>query len=832
MGPPERVAKLGSSGRRERPAARRGPSEGVMSSRHVVAIILSALAGSAHAQVTSDPNQIVGTVELTNSNPDVVAILESLLPAQAVTVHGLSQDPAPLSEHESTSPAASALRAEYELTVNASADGTVYVVAPRFAMGPAETTYRFNGTLSPPIYPEPEPDARIDFSECAALLDVRFYTPSGEPKVVSFVSVAVTEGRAVGPPGRAASGFVRDPLSQLYLPAPSGRADEQVRVSYLVAGRRVIEMIPFPDGFTCDAVTDVAVTVPEEFLRFGHITGLFDILGETETSPPQPHHAWIYATYDGLGGTPQFRGGWDDGVDPSSAPFLVSELAASAELGGQPYIVRVSSGVTDWNGRWRAVRTPTMPVVVEDGTTHDLGNTFVITPGYLRGTLTLAGPGVTAGEIPLLGHARPEAGVPQSEVLVSSRRLSLTGDSATANGRARAGLDLRLVGSAGDASTDFELVLPTLSSGSRTPSDWWRLSLFSVHLSSDDSVMPPARQVEQLLTVRPPNIYLRDVWSGDEAEFHDRYCVSEIAVPFRSMTGNLFAPAVRVDGGLSRGETDAWGRSIGYTSQSTASGVPTTIEAAEPAGIVHLVLPAGDYTLEPTMEEVNPTGGSTTTSLPEFPLRVGCRQSIVARPEVQVELSEDLPRCTLETSVTVTGMARASAGLARIERIVDGGAPEAICTDCGTEHEFSFDVTVSGAHDITVRAVSGLGDEATALATTTHSTEPMELSALDRDPAAPPLLIGRTQAGHLKLRWEPSTAGTATVQEGSLASLWDARSYDHVARAPCRLESSEITFEAPEANSYYLVAAACGDAPRPVGRDSNGVGRPVGTACP
>lgn len=123
-------------------------------------LLLAAVA--SHAQVVLDGNQIVGTVELTNTNPEILAEID----ADAASVSASAPD---LSS-STTVPAAHATYVDYLLTVDAGppGEGIVFNLAASLDVGPY--WYRFASQTSPPVEREPAPDVEVDFSECAGLL--------------------------------------------------------------------------------------------------------------------------------------------------------------------------------------------------------------------------------------------------------------------------------------------------------------------------------------------------------------------------------------------------------------------------------------------------------------------------------------------------------------------------------------------------------------------------------------------------------------------------------------------------------------------------------------
>lgn len=111
---------------------------------------------------------------------------------------------------------------------------------------------------------------------------------------------------------------------------------------------------------------------------------------------------------------------------------------------------------------------------------------------------------------------------------------------------------------------------------------------------------------------------------------------------------------------------------------------------------------------------------------------------------------------------------------------------------------------------------------------TPHVREP---SALDlRD--VPPVVVSRDSGGaSLRLGWEESTERKQGLYGGTLASLWQAREYDHVGVA-CDLGSTGATLPMPPGSVYFLVVDRIVDVESSYGRDSYRRERPASaTPC-
>src|SRR5205823_237873 len=96
-----------------------------------------------------------------------------------------------------------------------------------------------------------------------------------------------------------------------------------------------------------------------------------------------------------------------------------------------------------------------------------------------------------------------------------------------------------------------------------------------------------------------------------------------------------------------------------------------------------------------------------------------------------------------------------------------------------------------------------------------------EPSALDRRPSSAPLRLTR-EAAQLVLTWEPQAGRGADVYQGTLASLHDARRYDHAGMGACEIPDGRLALDVPPGGVYFLVAGTCGWGDGSLGRDSLG----------
>jgi hypothetical protein len=179
----------------------------------------------------------------------------------------------------------------------------------------------------------------------------------------------------------------------------------------------------------------------------------------------------------------------------------------------------------------------------------------------------------------------------------------------------------------------------------------------------------------------------------------------------------------------------------------------------------------------------------------------------------------DLTQTDILSGALCWGPDPETSGLYDHHRLDVAGLIDADATEARLEIEAAGDCYTIAAVAIVVDTIPG---DATP-----------EPSALDRNPAATPLLLAKTPPG-LTLRWEDLGPGLIYHAYRGTLGAW----YDHAEFGACDLGTPTIEF-ADEAGSHYFVAVTegCGGAESTSGRDSFGAGRPSaadasGLACP
>jgi hypothetical protein len=697
--------------------------------------------GPLGAQAILNPNQIKGTIRLTNSAPAVLAILtaeaERFTSAQiqATSVGGTP----PLVATSQLTLAPPGLSAPYQITVEAGAAGGIaYTVAPRLSR---VSTYHFAPAVSAPVRPEPAPDVVLDFAECAGLLDIRWQTAAGTPVAVDAGQIRAHRETSPGAGQfalQAVAPAIFPATRQRYLAVRGDGSRYQVEVDFSIGTdpfadqRRTLHLATVQ--VACDAIVEIVVPVPEPG-ALGRIIGEVDLVGERENRLAR--HSYTLVTADS-GPFNNFR--YDTlAADPSAGPFKLENLLPRATGG-----YRVYAAMSLRRGRraeW--FRTPAERVPVGAGTTN-LGTTFRMTPGIVAGDLLLAGPpGGPAGSCLLDvdrdadrdadGDGVPDDFALESTAAIASglERKAPGATRSTDWGFARAGVEGSFDAGIQSFVGDYELVLGNLLD----EPGLWAARAFKLRLRDTATPDIPATYQDSTSTITDNAIPDLLVVPGETQRIPRRYCFSQVNFTLRATTGTFLNP--RAAGTGSFRAADFEGRAADYAVSFTAAGTPRTTPAGQ--GLTILALPQGSYTVTPTVTAVSPAGTRSETQLPSVPVTAGCRQVLDLGPELQLTLGS-LPVCTGEPRIRLTGAVAGASPVDRLAASVNGGPEVVACTGCGQNPPFSFEVPLQACDNrIATRARDAAGNTAAVTAFTRFdATAPRLDGCRDLRATAPP----------------------------------------------------------------------------------------------
>ena len=342
------------------------------------------------------------------------------------------------------------------------------------------------------------------------------------------------------------------------------------------------------------------------------------------------------------------------------------------------------------------------PLVVAPGSSIDLSNLFVIDPGYLRGKITLQGPPESLGHTSLLRgvqHAGDDVtdGIPtyfgtygvywSTIEAVGVDRLASGATLSASLGLGNADFDGAFNPVTSAYEGQYELVLGGLAGqNSIWKPNAMNFLLYSGTVTNDADYYYNVFGITDLTTndveVMPNQPVTNDV----------AYCFGEVKMVFRSTSGTFYNPQIRFSSGSFAG-TDFKGKPANYTvDYEIAGGTPVDAGSATNVGVVTMYLPVGTYTLQPSV--VPGSGSVALAGLEPINVTVGCHQQIALEPCLQLSL--DAPGCSNTNRVHITGSVRSCTNqVASISYTLNGGATQTICSNCGSDPAFAFDLVLA-----------------------------------------------------------------------------------------------------------------------------------------
>ena len=666
-------------------------------------------------QVILNPNTISGTLRFTNTNPSILSLLKA--PGNEgmsnIVVLAYSIPPAPpITAYSDVLPATNRVASAYQMTVDSDNPGIAYSVAPYIIMQGDKYVYYFNAKTSAPVVIGITPPP-LNFDECVGVVTVRFVTSGGVPITVDGGKII-----AYGLPDFSYSGTRSD--------IPAGVTQQRI---YLRSGQthqvditvhrgtnfytdRIETTLSTNVNVTCDQFKTVDMVIPSSGI-LAKIIGNVNLVGEFELTAAA-NHFYDYPDYTTVianyGPFSNQRWGALPGANfsvPSSGAYTLSNVVPStldpASIG---YGVSAQM-VIRTNRMIQVFQTPSLnsglnpPLPVTAGATLDLTNLLVITPGYLRGRVLLQGPAESLGRPSLLrGVLHAGDDVDTNGIPISFGTYGVYWTTVEAIGVDRLAPGATFTASGGVGYGDFpgsfnpttsayegryEFALGGLLS---QPSIWkekyFNLTLSSGTITNDDDYFYNVFQVTDETTNDV------EIVSGQPATNDVTYCLSEVKVVFRTTSGTFFNPNIRSSSGSYIG-TNLFGPANYSVNVQAMYGTPNSSVTASNIGQVVMYLPQGTYQLYPSVTQ----SGYAQTGLQPLDVTVGCGQRIAFEPCLQVSLTA--PDCSNTRLVHLTGSVRScSNAVAQIHYTLNGGPAQTICTGCGADPAFAFDINLTG----------------------------------------------------------------------------------------------------------------------------------------
>ncbi|MCC6221831.1 MAG: hypothetical protein IT291_11385, partial [Deltaproteobacteria bacterium] len=417
-------------------------------------------------------------------------------------------------------------------------------------------------------------------------------------------------------------------------------------------------------------------------------------------------------------------------VTPSQGEFsLINLVPSDAAYPNKAYSMR---GEMIFGTGYRAqyFLTPTVGIInpgvlVAAGQTTDIGEKLVITPGYVKGAITLTGPKPELGSFLLRGLARDADNDSDGNGIADNPRVELSGvwangsykkvvgaSTASIGGSARTSFDGSLDLSSNVFSGNYEMALGGLNQEATI----WQANELVLQFRENTALTSQTPYQFSALYIINDLLPELEIVPGETVVANHDYCFSAVKVHYRALSGNIWGPRAEIKGGFEG--LDYKGKPAKYHLQyGMATGTPAySNQGSGSTGEVVMSLPEGKYVLTPTVFTNNPSGGYSNTELPAIELDVGCGQVISLTTELQINLGF-LPKETNDETITLYGSVTSDKNVTQLSYSLGNSNPIAICTNCGEDPSFSTEIKLQpGENKMLVTAVDEIGNTSTVTA--------------------------------------------------------------------------------------------------------------------
>lgn len=668
-------------------------------------------------------NVLKGTVRLTNQNPEVLAVLAAdPWVHDAGTVTATSTAPAGFRATASPAERISPLEYRFEMLVEAGAGGDAGVVYDVQATRGGYEHPRLSGVRVRPPEVQPEP-TDVTLQSCMGLVQFRFGTDDTcQTRVpIAGLNIRNFQFHGTGP----------------YTAYVKGGTTQATTLTYTLSTSTggVTRTLPVQVGAACDEVVRLCIPVaPPEPPAVGSLTGPFEVHGEPTT-------ASMRVLIQGSNGRSQvLHGPWR----PVTAPetwWTLSALPVDAYTVDAISYLRRGRAFTETYNRlepFSIVAGQTTPVTKQvDGV---LRHALDIHPAYFYGAVRLADPFIPAhpGAWSTLQSLFFEADIdPNGDGTPDAMSIGLRGTNfvaetvATTAGVAssRTAFPGTFDVALGELASTYEHVLPGAYDLTYR---WFQGAMYLRFWSEPAGLAPfttrpglyePARYRYGSLALRPlpASGYTADLGPGQRFRIDHEYCFNEVQLQYTSAQGRFFNPTVEVSGQFTgkdwRGQPAAYVANGLFYGTPAAVNVPNPAQYAQTQGQLSLALPQGGFTLRPGASMVSDSGTVNTATFAPLGVTLGCGQRLKLVPPLAVSL-DGAPACATSASGAVSGQVKSLP--AQVDRIwyrLNGGPEVTLCTNCGTDPRFSFNVPLRTCENaIQVFAFSeGMSEPATAI---------------------------------------------------------------------------------------------------------------------
>lgn len=649
--------------------------------------------------VKLESNVLKGTVRLTNANPQVLALLasDSWIHGQG-SVSVSSTSPTGFSASTSGVVVVNPSEFRFEMLVEAGAGGDEGVVydlnASRGTALPV-----MSGVTVRPVAVQPSP-TEVAVQHCIGVVRFQFGTDAACQSLATATEVRL-DGSVLRDWG---GGFYTT-----YVPGGASRIATLVHsISTPTGPVRTTQSVQLAAG--CDEIVraciHVGTPVPP---ALGGLTGAFEIHGETASSksilfggPAESRTlslpgAWSPANHVGSWWTsPTLQVG-------SHSTYAMANLRSGRNFTQvrTPYYAFPVS----------VVEGPPMPLTrqVNGQTRH----AYDMHPAYFYGAVHLADPFVRQhpgawSSLQALyfeaDHDSDGDGVPDSPAIGSRGTFFETAGS---GGSSRTAFPGDFDANLGELVSSYEQVLPgpydlVVLDWTQHPLNlrFWSEPTGSGPFTTRPGLYDPARFRYGSLSLRSttPGGSSRGPLNPEQRyRINHEYCFSEVQIQYAASAGRFFNPFVEVTGSYSgrdwRNQPAAYAVLSGVAYGTPAVwNTPNPASYAQTGGQISLALPQGTFNLQPGAFMVSESGAVNKASFSPIGVTVGCGQRLKLVPPLAVSLAS-LAGCATSDSKQVSGQVKSRP--AEVDRVwyrLNGGPEVTLCTDCGFDPTFSFNV--------------------------------------------------------------------------------------------------------------------------------------------
>ncbi len=673
----------------------------------------AALMASDGGTIELEPNVIQGTARLTNTSPEILALLSadpwhvsgSSTSASIAYATATSTTPSGYSAETSTVQFKSPSEFDFSLLVESGAGGAAGVVYDVSARRGAYTLPTKTGVVVRPRETPPNP-TQVEIEACIGAVQFDFGTDATCATPHPAFMGAFVQGETL----------FRLPGQQRYATYRTGGTALSGTLYYHVLGKndgrvyalaRTVKATP-----ACDQVVHICTPINDDLRPppQGNLTGPWEVIGETAT-----YYRSILATH--LSAPSVTRNHFSSSpTSPLSDPSTWWTMSDKMPVGNWKLEAEGHLRTGREFTRFFTTLSPSTPAgavsvladqikpltkVVGTETRH----AFYMRPAYFEGDVRLANP-----SIPLYpgSHSTLESlwfeadydyngdGIPNDpDIGTNGTYLRATVGGGYSYTAFRRSFD-RV---SGELASSYKQALP---SPYNLPLTWNQEYLNLRFWSEGESFdTRPGMYNEALFRygslMLAPSSHSAELKAGDSKRIDHEYCFNEVQLHYMTNLGSLYNPWTDVSGTFDN--TDWRGLQRTYSAHGRFYGIPAIWgytpleEEPQPRGSVSMTLPQGDYTLKPGAYMRNDDGTVNTATFAPVSVTLGCGQWLKIVPPLAVSTSAS--GCATGPTVPISGVVKSKP--AEVDRIwyrLNGGPEVTLCTNCGMDPSYAFTVSL------------------------------------------------------------------------------------------------------------------------------------------